>query len=132
MTDNRILLHTSTSLLRACTRLLPFHLLLAALGGWRAHGLCAVIAWTLITLSLAWLHWRIAFDAAIFRRWLAVPDSDGFDRALHTLRLRRPRQPPPTLPQRCRGAARLCRQLLLMTLVQAAMTAVLLSRHAPP
>lgn len=78
MTDDRILLHTSTSLLRACTRLLPFHLLLAALGGWHAHGLWAAIAWTLITLSLAWLHWRIAFDAAIFRRWLAVPDSRRF------------------------------------------------------
>ena len=125
MTDDRILLHTSTSLLRACTRLLPFHLLLAALGGWRAHGLCAVIAWTLITLSLAWLHWRI-------RRGLAVPDSYVFDLALHTLRRRRPRHPPPALSQRCRGATRLCRQLLLMTLVQAAITAALLSRHAPP
>ena len=31
MTDDRILLHTSTSLLRACTRLLPFHLLLMTL-----------------------------------------------------------------------------------------------------
>lgn len=127
MNPDHALLHMTASLLRASGKLLPFHLLLAALGGWRVQDMMSATAWTLTTLALAWLHWRIAFDAAIFRRWLDAPDTSGFDQALHTLRLRRPRQSPPTIAARCRGAACLCRHLLLATLLQGGLTAVLLA-----
>ena len=127
MNPDHALLHMTASLLRASGKLLPFHLLLAALGGWRVQDMMSATAWTLTTLALAWLHWRIAFDAAIFRRWLDAPDTTGFDQALHTLQLRRPRQPAPPLAERCRGAARLCRHLLLATLLQGGLTAVLLA-----
>lgn len=129
MNHDTALLHTTASLLRASGKLLPFHLLLAALGAWRASAALTLGAWLLITLALAWLHWRIAFDAAIFRRWQDTPDSAAFDQALHTLKLRRLPPSPPTLASRCRGATCLCMRLLAMTLLQGVFTAVVLVGH---
>ena len=47
MNPDHALLHTTTSLLRASGKLLPFHLLLAALGGWRVQDMMSATAWTL-------------------------------------------------------------------------------------
>ena len=113
------LLYTTTALLDATRRLLPFNLLLAALNGWRADSMLTLIVWALLTLAALWLHWRIAFDVAIFRRWMNenADDISAFDTALADLGLRRARPHVP-LAERCRGAARLCKRLLLLTLLQ--------------
>ena len=112
------LLYTTTALLDATRRLLPFNLLLAALSGWRADSMLTLIVWAL------WLHWRIAFDAAIFRRWMNEnADISAFDTALADLGLRRARPQVP-LAERCRGAARLCKRLLLLTLLQTVATVI--------
>lgn len=118
------LLYTTTALLDATRRLLPFSLLLAALNGWRADSMLMLIVWALLTLAALWLHWRIAFDAAIFRRWMNEnADISAFDTALADLGLRRARPHVP-LVARCRGAARLCKRLLLLTLLQTVVTVI--------
>ena len=118
------LLYTTTALLDATRRLLPFNLLLAALNGWRADSMLTLIVWALLTLAALWLHWRIAFDVAIFRRWMNEnADISAFDTALADLGLRRacPQVP---LAERCRGAAHLCKRLLLLTLLQTVATVI--------
>jgi hypothetical protein len=119
------LLYTTTALLDATRRLLPFNLLLAALNGWRADSMLTLIVWALLTLAALWLHWRIAFDVAIFRRWMNenADDISAFDTALADLGLRRTRPQVP-LAERCRGAARLCKRLLLLTLLQTVATVI--------
>ena len=118
------LLYTTTALLDATRSLLPFNLLLAALNGWRADSMLTLIVWSLLTLAALWLHWRIAFDAAIFRRWMNEnADISAFDTALADLGLRRAR-PQVSLAERCRGAAHLCKRLLLLTLLQTVATVI--------
>ena len=118
------LLYTTTALLDGTRRLLPFNLLLAALNGWRADSMLTLIVWALLTLAGLWLHWRIAFDAAIFRRWMNEnADISAFDTALADLGLRRAR-PQVSLAERCRGAAHLCKRLLLLTLLQIVATVI--------
>lgn len=123
MPPDTILLRTTADLLAARGRLLPYNLLLVAVAAWRADGIPAVLLWTTLLLTSAWLHWRIAFDAAIFRRWAAYgAGTAAFDAALAVLHLRRKRHTAP-LAASCHGAARLCKQLLLLTALQAAATA---------
>ena len=118
------LLYTTTALLDATRRLLPFNLLLVALSGWRADSMLTLIVWALLTLAALWLHWRIAFDVAIFRRWMNEnADISAFDTALVHLGLCRARPQVP-LAERCRGAARLCKRLLLLTLLQIVATVI--------
>ena len=126
MSDDASLLHTTTDLLAATSKLLPFNLLLAAVTAWRADEPVSVSGWVVLLLASIYWHWRIALDAAIFRRWAdGAVDMLGFDAALFMLFGRRKQANAP-LVMRCRGAVRLCWQLLLLTVVQVVVAAVLL------
>lgn len=112
----------TSRLLRTARGLALLNLLALALA---LHG-AALPLWALglhlaLTVWLALLHVRVAFDAALFADIGAQHYTlDELDDALHTLALR-PRGPARSLQNRARGALHLWRLLLLASAAQLAL-----------
>lgn len=107
------LAQTTAALLAAMRLLLPLNLLFAAYALW--HGQWPGV---LLMLWLAVLHLRVDFDRRVFAAWARGESTpQDFDQSLHMLGLFRSKGERP-LDARCRGAIRLCKQMLIATALQ--------------
>lgn len=105
--------HTTAALLAAIRLLLPLNLLFAAWALWHGQWLGVVLM-----LWLALLHVRADFDRRVFAAWACGESTpQDFDLGLQTLGLSR-NKGGRSMEARCRGAMRLCAQILIATVLQ--------------